>query len=79
MIVTNNHVVEGGQEIMVALADRREFPARVLLADPRTDLAVLKIDVGDETCRCCRSTTATTPRSATWCWPSATRSASARR
>jgi len=48
VIVTNNHVVEGGQEITVALADRREFPARVLLADPRTDLAVLKIDVGAE-------------------------------
>lgn len=48
VIVTNNHVVEGGQEITVALADRREFTARVLLADPRTDLAVLKIDVGSE-------------------------------
>nr|MEA2798812.1 hypothetical protein [Phenylobacterium sp.] len=45
VIVTNNHVVEGGQEITVALADRREFPAKVLLADPRTDLAILKIDV----------------------------------
>jgi Do/DeqQ family serine protease len=45
VIVTNNHVVEGGQEITVALADRREFPARVLLADPRSDLAVLKIDI----------------------------------
>jgi Do/DeqQ family serine protease len=45
IIVTNNHVVEGGQEITVGLADRREFPARVLLADPRADLAVLKIDV----------------------------------
>jgi Do/DeqQ family serine protease len=45
VIVTNNHVVEGGQQITVALADRREFPAKVLLADPRTDLAVLKIDV----------------------------------
>ncbi|WP_309091986.1 Do family serine endopeptidase [Phenylobacterium sp.] len=45
VIVTNNHVVEGGQEITVALADRREFPARILLADARTDLAVLKIDV----------------------------------
>ena len=48
VIVTNNHVVEGGQEIIVALSDRREFPARILLADPRTDLAVLKIDVGAE-------------------------------
>ena len=45
VIVTNNHVVEGGQEIIVSLADRREFPARVLLADPRTDLAILKIDI----------------------------------
>ena len=48
IVVTNNHVVEGGQEITVALADRREYTARVLLADPRTDLAVLKIDVGNE-------------------------------
>lgn len=46
IIVTNNHVVEGGREITVALSDRREFPARVLLADPRSDLAVLKIEVG---------------------------------
>lgn len=45
VIVTNNHVVEGGQEITVSLADRREFPAKVLLADARTDLAVLKIDI----------------------------------
>ena len=45
VIVTNNHVVQGGQEITVALADRREFPARILLADARTDLAVLKIDL----------------------------------
>ncbi|MBP8247376.1 MAG: Do family serine endopeptidase [Phenylobacterium sp.] len=48
VIITNNHVVQGGQEITVALADRREFPAKLLLADPRTDLAVLKIDVGSE-------------------------------
>ena len=39
IIVTNNHVIEGGQEITVALSDRREFPAKVLLADPRLDLA----------------------------------------
>ena len=48
VIVTNNHVVEGGQEITVSLPDRREFTAKVLLADPRVDLAVLKIDVGAE-------------------------------
>ncbi len=44
VIITNNHVVAQGQEITVSLQDRREFPARVLLADPRSDLAVLKVD-----------------------------------
>lgn len=44
VIVTNNHVVQGGQELTVALSDRREFKAKVLLADERTDLAVLKIE-----------------------------------
>jgi Do/DeqQ family serine protease len=48
VIVTNNHVIAGGQSIMVVLGDRREFPAKVLLADPRADVAVLKIDVGAE-------------------------------
>jgi serine protease Do len=48
LILTNNHVVEGGTDIVVALSDKREFKAKVLLADPRTDLAVLKIDAGNE-------------------------------
>jgi serine protease Do len=48
MILTNNHVVAGGQDIVVALADKREFKAKVLQADPRTDLAVLKIDTRGE-------------------------------
>src|SRR4029079_14242172 len=48
IIVTNNHVIEGGQEIQVALADKREFEAKVILADPRTDLAVLRIDTKGE-------------------------------
>ena len=48
VILTNNHNIDGADEIMVQLADRRECPARVLLADPRSDLAVLKIDVGGE-------------------------------
>jgi Do/DeqQ family serine protease len=48
LIVTNNHVVEGGTDIVVALSDKREFKAKVLLADPRTDLAVLKIDTKGE-------------------------------
>ena len=47
VIVTNNHVIEGGTEITVSLYDRREFPAKVLLADAKADLAVLKIDAKD--------------------------------
>ncbi|MDE2110794.1 MAG: DegQ family serine endoprotease [Alphaproteobacteria bacterium] len=48
LILTNNHVIQGGQDIVVALADKREFKAKVILADPRTDLAVLKIDTHGE-------------------------------
>ena len=51
LIVTNNHVIGGGtdiKDIKVVLADKREFEAKVLLADERTDLAVLKIEVPDE-------------------------------
>jgi Do/DeqQ family serine protease len=48
LIVTNNHVVDGADGVKVVMADRREFDARVLLADPRTDLAVLKIDATGE-------------------------------
>jgi serine protease Do len=48
-ILTNNHVIQGGQDIVVALSDKREFKAKVVLADPRTDLAVLKIDTHGET------------------------------
>ncbi|MBG1231435.1 Do family serine endopeptidase [Aestuariivirga litoralis] len=48
IIVTNNHVITGATDIRVALADKREFPAKLLLADEKTDLAVLRIDVGDE-------------------------------
>ncbi len=44
IVVTNYHVIEGAEDIQVALADRREFQASVILADARTDLAVLRID-----------------------------------
>jgi len=43
-IVTNNHVVDGATEVRVTLNDRREFKARVVGTDPKTDIAVLKID-----------------------------------
>lgn len=42
-ILTNNHVVEGADEIEVTLADSRRAPARVIGTDPDTDLAILKI------------------------------------
>jgi len=43
-IVTNNHVIEGSDEIQVVLNDRREFTAKLIGRDPSTDLALLKID-----------------------------------
>ena len=43
IVVTNNHVISGAEAFKVVLSDRREFSAELLLADERTDLAVLKI------------------------------------
>ena len=43
-IMTNAHVVEGAQEVLVTLTDKREFKARIVGADKRTDVAVVKID-----------------------------------
>ena len=43
LIVTNQHVIEGMTEIKIALSDKREFAAEIVLRDPRTDLAVLKM------------------------------------
>ncbi|WP_354073165.1 Do family serine endopeptidase [Caulobacter sp. 1776] len=48
VIITNHHNIDGMSDITVQLADRREFPAVVLLDDPRADLAVLKIDTKGE-------------------------------
>lgn len=46
-IVTNNHVIDGSDEIEVTLNDKREFSAKLIGKDPTTDLAVLKIDEED--------------------------------
>ena len=44
LVVSNNHVVNGADEIMVTLKDRRRFRARLVGADPATDIALLRID-----------------------------------
>ncbi|WP_431097860.1 DegQ family serine endoprotease [Polaromonas aquatica] len=44
VILTNAHVVRGAKEVTVKLTDRREYRAKVLGADPKTDVAVLRID-----------------------------------
>jgi serine protease Do len=43
-ILTNNHVVDGSDQVTVRLLDRREFKAKIVGTDPNTDLAVLKIE-----------------------------------
>ena len=48
LIITNHHVIDKADEIKVALGDRREFPADLILDDERTDLAVLRIDTNGE-------------------------------
>jgi len=47
LIITNNHVVEGADEIMIRMTDEREFQAKILGRDPKTDLALLKIEAKD--------------------------------
>ena len=43
-IVTNAHVVDGASEVTVKLTDRREFTAKVIGTDKRTDIALIKIE-----------------------------------
>ena len=43
LVVTNNHVIEGADQVKVSLADKREFEAEIVLKDARSDLAVLRI------------------------------------
>jgi serine protease Do len=46
-IITNNHVIEGASEIKVVLPDKREFKGKLIGADSRSDVAVIKIDAKD--------------------------------
>ncbi len=43
-VLTNNHVVDGATDVRVTLGDKREFQARIIGTDPKTDVAILKID-----------------------------------
>ncbi|HEY8596484.1 MAG TPA: Do family serine endopeptidase [Devosiaceae bacterium] len=47
-IVTNNHVIEGADEVLVYFTDGTRLPAKVLGSDQKTDLAVLKVDAGHD-------------------------------
>ena len=46
-ILTNNHVIQGADEINVKLADKREFKGKVIGTDQKTDIAVIKVDAHD--------------------------------
>ncbi|MGE5807743.1 MAG: DegQ family serine endoprotease [Nitrospirota bacterium] len=46
-IVTNNHVIEKAQEIKVLLLNKKDYTAKLIGADPKTDIAVIKIDAKD--------------------------------
>lgn len=46
-IVTNNHVIEGSDELEVTLNDNRKFPAKIIGTDPNTDIALIKIEAKD--------------------------------
>jgi Do/DeqQ family serine protease len=48
LVVTNNHVIEGADQVKVSLADKREFEAEMVLKDSRSDLAVLRIKTQGE-------------------------------
>ncbi len=46
LVVTNHHVIEGMTDVKVALGDKREYEAEIVLRDPRTDLAILRLKGG---------------------------------
>lgn len=76
-VLTNNHVVADADEIIVRLSDRSELQAKLIGTDPRTDVALLKVDGKN-----LPTVNWVTPRSSRWAsgyWPSVRRSASTTR
>ena len=67
LVLTNAHVVKGASEVIVKLTDRREFRAKVLGSDPKTDVAVLKIDA--KNLPPCAWAAPATCKWASGCWP----------
>ena len=43
-VLTNNHVIDGAKTVTITLPDKREFKGRIVGSDPKTDIAVIKID-----------------------------------
>ena len=73
LVVTNNHVIEGADQVKVSLADKREFEAEMVLKDARSDLAVLRIKARNERFAALEFATPMLCRSATSFSPSAIR------
>jgi len=47
-IITNNHVIDGARDLSITLNDNRSFDAKLIGTDPKTDIALLKIETGDD-------------------------------
>jgi len=71
-ILTNNHVVKGADKVRVRLIDKRTFEAKVIGTDPKTDIALIKIDAKDLPVQ--NLATATNCKWAKWYWQSVARS-----
>lgn len=79
LVVTSNHVIQGAQEVRVVLSDRREFDGTILLHDPKSDLALLRLQAEGEAFPSCACAIPTRWKWVIWCWHWATPSALGKR